>query len=218
MRKVKLKQKRGNQLDGVSPADMQEALRLASFWLTDKLEGRTDGGPFSEAALGEPARLYFPKRAYMALKTGDWEWKKGVKLSTMLIRIMKSDMHHTITDWYAKGEPEVVAISSLAEGKKARGDEDGDLTDEDIIGRYGDFQSRMITDMELAEELVMQEETRKLGYEIATAAANGDEKLLLYVQLVKELNNYRAIALKMRITMQKVKDMEAELLRKIRAK
>ena len=182
-----------NRLDAVSPEEMQEAMKLASLWLTYKLEGRTDRGPFSEVALGEPARLYFPKRAYMALKSGAWKWKKGLKLSTQLIRIMRSDMHHAIEAWKAQGEPEVVVASRI---------------EPQVMGGG----SVVKPDLELAEDLAAQAYQRKLGYEIAFAAVKDDPKLTLYVQLVRDLNDYRAIALKMRVSISEIKEMEKEII------
>ena len=182
-----------NRLDVVSPEKMQEAMKLASLWLTYKLEGRTEHGPFSDVVLGEPARLYFPKRAYMALKSGEWKWKKGLKLSTQLIRIMRSDMHHAIEAWKAQGEPEVVAASRIEPGVMGAG----------FIVK---------PDLELAEDLAAQAYQRKLGYEIAFAAVKDDPKLTLYVQLVRDLNDYRAIALKMRVSISEIKEMEKEII------
>ena len=182
-----------NRLDAVSPEEMQEAMKLASLWLTYKLEGRTERGPFCDVVLGEPARLYFPKRAYMALKSGAWKWKKGLKLSTQLIRIMRSDMHHAIEAWKAQGEPEVVAASRIEPGVMGAG----------FIVK---------PDLELAEDLAAQDYRRKLGYEIAFAAVKDDPKLTLYVQLVRDLNDYRAIALKMRVSISEIKEMEKEII------
>lgn len=182
-----------NRLDAVSPEEMQEAMKLASLWLTYKLEGRTERGPFSDVVLGEPARLYFPKRAYMALKSGAWKWKKGLKLSTQLIRIMRSDMHHAIEAWKAQGEPEVVAASRIEPGVMGAG----------YIVK---------PDLELAEDLAAQDYRRKLGYEIVFAAVKDDPKLTLYVQLVRDLNDYRAIALKMRVSISEIKEMEAKVI------
>ena len=182
-----------NRLDAVSPEEMQEAMKLASLWLTYKLEGRTERGPFSDVVLGEPARLYFPKRAYMALKSGAWKWKKGLKLSTQLIRIMRSDMHHAIEAWKAQGEPEVVVASRI---------------EPQVMGAGYIVKP----DLELAEDLAAQAYQRKLGYEIAFAAVKDDPKLTLYVQLVRDLNDYRAIALKMRVSISEIKEMEKEII------
>lgn len=183
-----------NRLDAVSPEEMQEAMKLASLWLTYKLEGRTERGPFSDMVLGEPARLYFPKRAYMALKSGAWKWKKGLKLSTQLIRIMRSDMHHAIEAWKAQGEPEVVVASRI---------------EPQVMGAGYIVKP----DLELAEDLAAQDYRRKLGYEIAFAAVKDDPKLTLYVQLVRDLNDYRAIALKMRVSISEIKEMEKEIIK-----
>ncbi len=213
----KPKLKRGdNQLDAVSPDDMQEALRIASLWLTDKLEGRTERGPFSASFLGEPARLYFPKHAYVALKSGNWKWKKGLKLSTQLIRIMKSEMSHSIRDWNAKGKPNVSVVSSFE--RKEDGEDEAKnpngLSEVDPEQRSNGFFVK--SSLELAEELEAQTQALEMGYKIALEVAKDHPKLTLYVQLVRKLNNYRAIALKMHITMQEVRNLEAELLSRLK--
>lgn len=194
-KRTKLKQG-NNRLDTVSPEEVQEALKLASLWLTDMLEGRTEKGPFCEAALGEPARVYYLKRAYLALKSGEWKWKESLKLSTQLIRIMRSDIQHTLEAWKAVGQPEMVTVNRM----------------EPELMRKGQM---MMSDMELAEEQAAHEQKRDLGYEIAFAAVKDDPMLTQYVQLVRDLNDYRAIALKMRITMQQVRELERIVLSRL---
>lgn len=78
--KKKSKQKY-KPLSEAQPGELREAMKLTSFWLTDVLEDCTEVGAFSEANLGEPAILYFPKRAYLALKDPKtkWHWKAGTK-------------------------------------------------------------------------------------------------------------------------------------------
>lgn len=69
MQRKKCKQKEKlKPLSDATPEDLREAMKIASYWLTDELEGRTEKGAFSEMNLGDPARNYFLKRAYIILK------------------------------------------------------------------------------------------------------------------------------------------------------
>jgi hypothetical protein len=78
--------KKYKPLSDATPEAMQEAMQVASYWLADELEGHTESGAFSEAFLGDEARLIFIKKAYNTLKSPDcnWKWKEGTKLSTLV--------------------------------------------------------------------------------------------------------------------------------------
>ena len=67
MNKSSLKVRNTGFMDHYSEKDIKDAMEVASYWLTKKLKGKTDHGPFCDAVLGEPARLYFPIRAMEAL-------------------------------------------------------------------------------------------------------------------------------------------------------
>lgn len=68
MPKRKTKQKY-KPLSDATPEEIQEAMQMRSYWLTDELEGHTEGGAFAEPFLPEPAIEYFPKRAYLKLSS-----------------------------------------------------------------------------------------------------------------------------------------------------
>lgn len=77
MDKTKQKLKQARQPDDVSQKEELEALDVLGNWLTKKLKGKTDSGPFSEANLGDiPVKV-----------------------------IAKRKMGHIIRDWYAQGCP-----------------------------------------------------------------------------------------------------------------
>lgn len=89
--KKKSKQK-FKPLSSATPEERYRAMELATYWVTDEVEGHTDSGAFSEAYLGEPARLYFPRNAYEKLKdpNSKWKWKEGTQLSTLMINDMNN--------------------------------------------------------------------------------------------------------------------------------
>lgn len=185
---------RVGQMSTVSRNEWNDAIKVATFWLTKKLKGRTERGPFSEAALGEPARLYFIKRAYMALWSGDWKWKPGLKLSTQLIRIIKSDLSHTHRDWCKYDEPEKVSL------------------DECLVEPVDEVKVRIELETEMKEESKM----KQLAYEIAARVVGAEQELHTYLRLVKEQMSYREIALKMKIRMAQVKELEERLLKMLK--
>lgn len=209
-------------LSDASPEELREALKIASFWLTDALEDKVESGAFSEAYLGEAAINYFPKRAYKKLCDPDckWKWKQGTKLSTLMINVIKSDMAHAIRDYMLDGGPIVMANSEF---ERDGADEDGwedanDPVEVDPELRRGGFD--MQSEMERLEELEKYESMRDKGRRIARAVAreSGDEKLVQYVELAFTLPDYRAISKRMKTTQGKVLEMEARLIEIISAK
>lgn len=209
-------------LSDATPEELREALKIASFWLTDALEDKVESGAFSEAYLGEAAINYFPKRAYKKLSDPDckWKWKQGTKLSTLMINVIKSDMAHTIRDYMLDGGPIVMANSEF---ERDGADEDGwedanDPVEVDPELRRGGFD--MQSEMERLEELEKYESMRDKGRRIARAAAREsvDEKLVQYVELAFTLPDYRAISKRMKTTREKVLEMEARLIEIISAK
>lgn len=209
-------------LSDATPEELREALKIASFWLTDALEDKVESGAFSEAYLGEAAINYFPKRAYKKLSDPDckWKWKQGTKLSTLMINVIKSDMAHAIRDYMLDGGPIVMANSEF---ERDGADEDGwedanDPVEVDPELRRGGFD--MQSEMERLEELEKYESMRDKGHRIARAAAreSGDEKLVQYVELAFTLPDYRAISKRMKTTREKVLEMEARLIEIISAK
>lgn len=108
MPKRKTKQKY-KPLSDATPEEIQEAMQMRSYWLTDELEGHTEGGAFAEPFLPEPAIEYFPKRAYLKLSSPNCKWKlkEGTKLSTLFINVMRSDMAHKLREYIDQDKPNV---------------------------------------------------------------------------------------------------------------
>lgn len=215
MRQKKSKQKeKFKPLSEASNEELLDAMELASYWLADQLEGRTNSGAFSAAFLGDEARLYFPAKALKTLKSPDckWHWKEGTKLSTLVINVMRSDMAHELRRYIDLGESTVMPASSFERDDDDEYSEANSLleVDPDLMNGHYDVQS----DMEMLEELERYESLRDKGRHIARAAAlkSGNPKLQRYAELVFEMPDYRAISKRMKITQEEVKELEAQLI------
>jgi hypothetical protein len=189
MTKVKLKQMRPQE---VPLEKILEAMELSGKWVIKKLKGNPKTGPFSEEVLTEKAAKFFPKLAYQKWASGAWAWKDGLDLTTQFIRIIRSEMSHRLRDWKHQYEPEVMSL-------------DNENALKDVA-------------QALAEELEMEEEMKGLGYDIILEWVEDKPDLVVYVNMVREHNNYRTISKKLRITMPDVKELEAEVIAVIRAK
>lgn len=112
--KKKVKQKFKTWADA-TPEERRGAMRMAGLWTSSEVEGLTEYGAFSEQNLGLPAVEYFPLEAYKKLKDPNsrWKWKEGVKLSTLMINIIRSDMQHVLRDYMLDGAPIVKPTASL---------------------------------------------------------------------------------------------------------
>lgn len=174
----------------VAIEEVLKAMAIAGKWVTKKLHGNPVYGPFSEALLGDKAAVLFPKLAYCKLAGGEWEWKDGLSLTTQLIRIIRTEMSHRYRDWKNRKEPEPAES----------------LSDEMIA---------VEAEEALACESESEDESKELGYQLITRWLKDYPELLRYVQLVEELNDYRAISKRLRIRMSEVKALEAETVRVI---
>jgi hypothetical protein len=68
----------------------------------------------------------------------------------------------------------------------------------------------------LADELEMEEEMKDLGYANILEYVSEHPRLVVYVNLVRETNDYRTISKKLRIKMAEVKELEAEVIKIVR--
>lgn len=208
-------------LSDATQGELREAIKMASYWLTDELDGHTEKGAFSVMNLGEEARQYFIKHAYIILMDPEckWKWKEGTKLSTLMINVVRSEMGHVLRKYLNQNEPDVVHASSLK--RAARGGDD-DFDDANTVlemaleKQRDDGQAN--TEMEMLEELERYESLRDKGQKIARAAVKGDIKLEQYVDLVFELPDYRTISKRMKISIPEVKELESELIAILAAK
>ena len=206
-------------LSSATPEEKYRSMQLATYWVTDEVEGHTESGAFSEAYLGVPARLYFPVKAYEKLNDPNckWKWKEGTELSTLVINMVKSEMAHKVREYKMNGKPDVIPVSALEQNRQRKGGDDefndanGMLeVDQDV--NEGRFEPE--SEIEMLEELERFESRRDRGYKIARAAAkeSGDVKLMQYVEAAFENPDYRTISKKMRITQVEAKELEARLI------
>lgn len=200
-----------------SPEEVYRALQTATHWLDGELKGRTETGPFSEGYLGEPARLFFPDRAYRSLKAPGcrWKWKKGTKLGTLIINMMQSDMRHIRRRFVEDGCPEVVPASRLETGGEDDDKPSDSLLDIDPELRHRGFCVQ--SELEKQEERQAREQRRDQGRAIACRLArqSGDPRLVRYARLAFELPDYRAISKRMKMSRQSVRKLESRLIRLI---
>lgn len=194
MQKENKKNERLKNLSDATQDEFEEAIEMASFWLTDWLDGYTERGAFSLANLGEEARIYFVRRAYIILKNPEckWKWREKTKLSTLFINVVRSEMGHVLTKYLKLDGPDVSHADSLPI----------EALDADEVK----------TEMEMLEDLKRYESLRDTGHRIARAAAKGNPKLEQYVELVFQLPDYRAISKRMKINMPEVKQLESDLI------
>ena len=219
MRK-KVKQKFKTWADA-TPEERQGAIRMAGLWTSTELEDLTEYGAFSEQRLGVPAVEYFPREAYKKLKdpNSKWKWKEGVKLSTLIINIIKSDMAHVLRDYMLDGEPLVKASSEF---ERDDADEDGWDDDNDPAEISPDDRQQAFlvkSELELLEELRQKESRRDKGYKIALAAAkeSGDPVLMKYVEVMfSGVSTDREVSKKMKKTLAELQELQDQLLGIIR--
>lgn len=172
--------------------EVLKAMETAGKWITKKI-GNPEIGPLSEAMLGDKASVVLPKLAYCKLAGGDWVWKDGLSLTTQLIRIIRTEISHRLRDCSIRKEPNV--LESLTENYVA-------LEDDKL----------------LADELIMEDETRDLGYKLIFEWLKDYPELTNYVRLVREFNSYRAISKRLRLKIGEVKELEMRTMKVIEEK
>ncbi len=219
--KKKGKQKLKTWADA-SPEEKRGAMRMAGLWISTEVEGLTEFGAFSEANLGIPAVEYFPLEAYRKLKDPNsrWKWKEGVKLSTLMINIIRSDMAHVLRDYMLDGEPMVKANSEFE--RESADDEDYDDANELVEIDPDDRQQAFLvkSELELEEELQQYESRRDRGYKIAHGAAmeSGDPILIKYVEVMfSGVSTDREVSKKMKKTLAELQVLQDRLLGIIQA-
>ena len=189
--------KRGRARGAMSHKELKElaaAVEDLSKWLTDKLKGETQYGPYSMSVLGEEAVTYFTERAVMTFFKGNWKRKKNETLREFLGRMVISDMGHAQRDYKNKGE---VMIRSMDDNQaRLEAVEQATLEWEEVLER-----------LELA---------REVAYDIAAERVKNDPELTKYLKTMYDHNSYRDISRKLRMTIADVKNLETELLRSLR--
>lgn len=175
--------------------DFLKATEVVALWLTKKLRNRTEWGAFSEAYIGEPAVDYFTHRLSVTFVRGNWVRYKDEKMSTFLIRMVKSDMRHHVDIWRARGEPMMNTMSLLSDEQK-------------------DYAERVTS--EVLKDLDDGDVLRSISLSIAEKVAEGDKEVEKYVKAMEASNNYRDITKRMKMNMKQVGVVEERLYEKVK--
>lgn len=184
-----LTKKEWNRLLSVTPKEKKKALDCLSRWVTWEIKKRgfdTERGPFSFSAMGGSPVLMIVEECYEALFCGEWRWKEGRTLSSMLIEIAKSKMGHIVRDYYNAGEPEITLVSQQ--------------------------NHRQQVEMEAAYQWELEANMRELGYDIARDVVRGNKTLMAYIDALYEENDYAGIAKRLHVSKRDAMELERQLL------
>lgn len=178
----------------LDPNNLSDSLVRIGFWLTGTLGGNPQFGPHSEAHLGEPAVIYYPKFARAKYLEGTWTRDKGETLYKFLLRITRSEMGHQYEKWKKYACPMVMMMNNMNEQQ------------------LSDMEQ---SNEELAECLKREQKAMDVAYEIAEEEVKDDPELMKYLEAMKKGNDYRAISKKLRITKGEVVVLEERLLARL---
>ena len=189
MKKITLTVEEWQRIASVTQKEKSKALEKLARWVSWQIIHRNfnlDHGPFSYANMGGNAVEIITQECCESLFCGEWHWKPGRELSSMLIQIAKSKMGHIIRDFYKKGQPEMTLTSEQS------------------------FREEV--EMNIAKQLEIEANMRDLGYETARDVAKGRPQLLAYLDALYKYNDYYGIASLMGTTPKKVMELEKQLL------
>ena len=169
---------------------------IAACWLQTILSGRTNYGAFSESYIGEPAIDYFTYQLIESFLKGTWVKHENEKMSTFLIRILKSKIGHHLRKWHKDSNRGLQVINSIdleqkAYALSAANEVNKELDDSDIL--------------------------RNISFSFAEAAVEGDPEAKKFLKAAKETDNYRAISKRMKMTMEDVKVVEKRMIEKVKS-
>lgn len=173
-----------------------EAMLIAARWLTKYIRDSKFPAAFSKSYIGEPAVDYFSHRLTERFVRGKWTRHKNEKMSTFLIRILKSDLSHHLRKWRTDGMPGLQIISPIKEEQAA----------------YAKW-----VDSEILKELEDRNMLRNISYPFAEAAVEGDPEARKFLNAVKETDDYRAITKRMKMTKDAVMEVEKRMIGKVKA-
>ena len=181
------------QLTPEERKEMQEFLKateVVALWLTKKLRNRTEWGAFSEAYIGEPAVDYFTHRLSVTFVRGKWVRYENEKMTTFLIRMVKSDMRHHVKIWRERGEPMMEDMSRLSDEQKA-------------------YAERVTSDV--LKDLDDGDMLRSISLSIAEKVAEKDPEVKKYVKAMEATNNYRDITKRTKMNLKQIAEVENRL-------
>lgn len=169
----------------------QSAMKLAVLWLTDFVDRHSKNGPYSETYIGEPAVDYFSHRATYTYFKHSFARRKGESEFDYIKRIMRDDMGKHIRKWRIMNQPMVYKMGPMDDAEMAR--------------------MEMVA-QEMEEDLEKTESRREIALKVAEKVVEGDPVMMKYVQAMKDYNDYRSIAKRMKMTIPEVKKLEDRLM------
>lgn len=172
MKEVTLTMEEWQRLAAVTSQERERALKKLKRWVHYEIIHRgfsLDLGPFSRAAMGGNAVDAICKECLEALFCGEWHWKPGRELSSMLINIAKSKMGHIIEDYYDHGKPEYILL----------GDPD---------------EEREGAEREIAAQWQLEANMRDMAYDEARKLVKNHPELLAYLDAMYKDDTYYGIA------------------------
>lgn len=169
----------------------QSAMKLAVLWLTDFVDRHSKNGPYSETYIGEPAVDYFSHRATYTYFKHSFARRKGESEFDYIKRIMRDDMGKHIRKWRIMNQPMVYKMGPMDDAEVAR---------MEMVAR------------EMEEDLEKTESRREIALKVAEKVVEGDPVMMKYVQAMKDYNDYRSIAKRMKMTIPEVKKLEDRLM------
>ena len=181
----------------LTPAERDElakfmpAMKLAVLWLTDFVNRRSKYGPYSEAYIGEPAVDYFSHRATYTYFKHSFSRREGESEFDYIKRIMRDDMGKHIRKWRKQYEPKMFKMGPM---------DDADVAHMEMVAQ------------EMEEDLVKTESHIEIALKVAEKVAEDDPMLTKYVKAIKDYNDYRSIAKRLKVTQKEVEKIEERLL------
>lgn len=117
--------------------------------------------------------------------------RKGESEFDYIKRIMRDDMGKHIRKWRIMNQPMVYKMGPMDDAEVAR---------MEMVAR------------EMEEDLEKTESRREIALKVAEKVVEGDPVMMKYVQAMKDYNDYRSIAKRMKMTIPEVKKLEDRLM------
>lgn len=169
-----------------------DAMPMVARWFTAYIRDTKYPEAFSPSYLGEEDPLtYFTGKVTNTFMKGTWKKYENEKMTTFLIRILKSILKHHLRKW-KESKPNVKAIGQMSEKQRFFAEPRG-----------------------FPEEQEDTDALRNISFRFAEAAVEGDRELKKFLKAVKEKNTYRDISKRMKKNMYEVKELEKRLLKKV---
>jgi len=172
--------------------EYKDAMSMVACWFTAYIRDTKYPEAFSTSYLGEENALkYFTGKLTDTFVEGTWKKHENEKMTTFLIRILKSILKHHVRDW-KKTKTKVQAMGQMSQEQRYFAEPRG-----------------------FPEEQKDPDALRNISFRFAEAAVEGNKELQKFVKAVKEKNTYRDISKRMKKKMHEVKELEKQLLERL---